>query len=124
MDGVLRAGANCGSELSCLKRQNIHWRPQSAGCPYCHINYQVIGKVETFADDVKYIVVKQNLTHLIPVNVTSLKTHASKETARKSKTITYFQQLTNNQIRSLYQFYKPDFELFDYKANEYLSLNI
>ena len=58
----------CGSSIPCLRQHsNDHWRPQYTNCPYCHIDYQVIGKLETFADDVKYIVLKRNLTSLIPL---------------------------------------------------------
>ena len=111
MDDVLRAGANCGSELSCLIRQNIHWRPQYAGCPYCHVDYQIIGKAETFADDVKYIVLKKNLTSLIPLEATKKKNHATNQEAKKTN---YMAQLSKDQIERLYRYYQRDFDLFGY----------
>ena len=111
MDDILRAASECSSDPFCHKRHNPHWRPQFAGCPYCHINYQVIGKAETFADDVKYIVLKQNLTSLIPLEDTKKINHATFSEAKKTD---YMAQLNINQIKGLYTYYQRDFELFDY----------
>ena len=119
IDHVLQDARRCGSNPAC--HVNNHWRPQYMECLHCDFDYDVVGKVETFADDVKYIVIKQNLTHLIPVNVTTLKTHASKDIAQKHRTMNYFCQLTKGQIRSLCDFYKLDFELFDYVDDGYVT---
>ena len=107
----------CGSHLPCLRdHNNVHWRPQYTGCPYCHIDYQVIGKAETFADDVKYIVLKRNLTSLIPLEITKKKNHATYEEAKKTN---YIAQLSEDQIAGLTRYYKPDFELFDYSPYDF-----
>ena len=34
---------------------NKHWRPFWLRCKYCDVTYKVIGKVETFDEDVKFI---------------------------------------------------------------------
>jgi len=44
---------------------DVHWRPYNARCFYCDISYNVIGHMETFDDDVQYILMKANLTSLI-----------------------------------------------------------
>ena len=122
VDYVLRdAASKCGKGHNC-GGVDAHWRPQYSRCLYCDIPYDVIGKMETFADDVRYIVTKQNLTHLIPERITGLKSHAS--SGQESKTLKYFRQLSRQQIKGLYRLYSPDFELFDYDASEYLSLDI
>ena len=83
----------------------------------------VIGKMESFSDDLKYIVKRQNLTHLIPVNATAEKAHSSvKEDKPMGATRKFFRQLTRSQILRLYHIYKPDFLLFDYKAEEFLKI--
>ena len=51
---------------------NAHWRPFNARCSYCDITYNVIGRVETFEEDFRYIILKQNLTHIIPLSKTGL----------------------------------------------------
>ena len=54
---------------------DVHWRPYNARCSYCDIPYNVIGRVETFEEDVQYILLKQNLTDIISLNSSSLHTH-------------------------------------------------
>ena len=87
-------------------------------CLYCDIPYDVVGKVETFTEDVRFIVAVKNLTHLIPDSVASLKSHAS---SKDSKSVKFFSQLSSDQIQQLYRMYEPDFLLFDYDPNEYMS---
>ena len=110
VDEILKIAFRCGTNPFC-QNINAHWRPQYMWCAYCQIGYNVIGKAETFADDVKYIVLKQNLTSLIPLETTKKKTHA---TYKEAKRINYMGQLLPDQIRGLYLFYKRDFELFGY----------
>ena len=43
---------------------NVHWRPYNARCLYCDISYNVIGRMETFDEDFKYILARKNLTDL------------------------------------------------------------
>ena len=43
---------------------NVHWRPYNARCLYCDISYDVIGRMETFDEDFKYILARKNLTDL------------------------------------------------------------
>jgi len=123
IDHVLHDASKCNTSITTnpfCDSTDLHWRPQYMRCQYCDIHYDVIGKMETFGEDVKYIVIKQNLTHLIPVEATDLKFHAS--SGQESKTIKYFRQLSKGQIEHLYQFYSPDFELFDFDISKYLVL--
>ena len=74
------------SESDCHKHYNhpclainIHWRPYNARCSYCDIPYNVIGRLETFEEDLRYLLLKQNLTHLIPLKQSSVQAnHHSK----------------------------------------------
>ena len=36
-----------------LKRMNTHWRPYYNKCGYCDVDYDVIGRAETFIDDTR-----------------------------------------------------------------------
>ena len=58
---------------------NEHWRPFNARCSYCDIPYNVIGRLETLEEDVRYILLKQNLTHIIPLEKTSIHAQISGE---------------------------------------------
>ena len=49
---------------------NEHWRPFNGRCLYCDIPYNVIGRMETFEEDVHYIISKNKLTNLFPLNET------------------------------------------------------
>ena len=99
-----------------------HWLPFNARCMYCDISYKVIGRLETFIDDVNYILLKQNLTHLIPL----LSDHSSPSEKQAHKitsenvTRQHFSQLNPIQIQELYDMFKIDFELFDYDFHSYL----
>ena len=53
-------------------RVNTHWRPFNGRCLYCDIPYHVIGRMETFEEDARYILLKNNLTRIIPLKETSI----------------------------------------------------
>ena len=120
VDHVISKYKELGCEANPFCGMDVHWRPQFARCLYCDIHYDVIGKMETFGDDVKYIVMKQNLEPFIPIETTGIKTHAS-EVRPGDKAKKYFRQLTSAQILRLFHIYKPDFLLFDYHPEEYLK---
>ena len=102
-----------------VKISNVHWNPISDHCDYCDIEYDVIGRMETFSEDVKYIFLKKNLEKDLPLN----QAISSKNSAKsKTEEITneYFNQLSKQQIDELYEFYRMDFELFGYEVKNYL----
>ena len=82
-----------------LRTINVHWAPMNMKYQYCDVTYDVIGRMETFVDFLKYIMIKNKLEH----------------------TLKYFSKLRKSQIRSLYKMYRMDFELFGYNAEEYLK---
>ena len=83
------------------------------------MKYDVIGRMETFNEDVKYIFLKKNLEKDLPLNkATTSKNSASTKTAEI--TVNYFNQLSKQQINDLYEFYRMDFELFGYDVKNYL----
>ena len=102
-------------------------------CSFCNVNYTIIGRVENFDNDFQYIAVKSNITSLLPNNQTLYHMHPSgtkdpslaaeimDKESKKKKVIDYFSQLNEFQIRSLYEMYKVDFELFGYTAYPYVK---
>lgn len=46
-------------------RVEVHWKPFYLRCDYCNIDFDIIGKVETFEDDVKLIMERAGLTDLL-----------------------------------------------------------
>ena len=93
---------------------HTHFRPYHSKCLYCEVDYDVIGKLEDYNEDVMYIAVKQNITeHLQRLNVIqnkSPRTHASQRDRIKK----YMSQLSPKMIHQLKKLYKIDFEMFDY----------
>ena len=101
---------------------DIHWMPFNHRCLFCDIPYNVIGKAESFNDDVKYVILKQNLEKFIPLNTTVLRLNGKddkKQEGAKMETLKYFSLLSKLQIDKLYEFYRLDFELFDYDGASY-----
>ena len=96
---------------------NGHWTPMSMSCFYCDVKYDVIGRMETFSDDLKYIIMKNKLGDILLEDKKVRTTGGSP----KDDALRYFSQLRKEQIRSLYEVYKMDFKLFGYNADEYLK---
>ena len=72
------------NESDCRKYYNVpcfnidpHWRPLNSKCTYCDIPYNLIGNMETFEEDVQYILLKQNLTNIIPLSHSNIHGHKS-----------------------------------------------
>ena len=118
-------------------RAHIQWPPRGI---YCEIPFDVIARLETFDEDIKYIILKRNLTNLM--NQSSLWLHKSKDTnlnlsnstdvqnrsqvrkiEKNRRIMQYFGQLNKQQINDLYQMYFLDFNLFNYSATEYLEMH-
>ena len=110
--------------------RNEHWLPFYRYCHYCEIKYDIIGRLEKFENHVRYIVYKNNLTHLLPDNQFKYHMHPSgrqKFSSLKGKSKStidekvkqYFSQLSTAQLKRLYEMYKIDFEMFGYNKNKY-----
>ena len=84
---------------------------------YFNIKYDVIGRTESFDEDVKYIMKKSNLESIFSMKSIK-KLHSSKHKTNKM-TQKYFSQLTNGQVNELYIMYKMDFEIFGYDTKNY-----
>ena len=80
------------------------WNPINSHCNYCDIEYDVIGRMESFNEDVKYMFLKKKMEKHLPLN----KAISSKNSAKsKTEEITneYFNQLSKQQIDELYEFF-------------------
>ena len=105
-----------------IKIPNVHWNPISDACKYCDIEYDVIGRMETFSDDVRYIIRKNHLEKDLPSSMAAVSENAAKLKTSKV-TAEYFSQLSNDQIKDLHELYRMDFELFGYNASTYFNTN-
>ena len=101
------------------KVTNTHWNPITPTCRYCDVEYDVIGKMETFREDLKYIVMKKNLQKVLPLEEVSLIRNSAKSISNET-TKAYFSQISKEKIAKLYEYYNLDFELFAYDVTSYL----
>ncbi len=92
---------------------DYHWMPYVSRCAFCAVDYDVVGKVETFDSDVTAFFQLANLTapSRFEANV------SPKEADKAAK---YFSMLSAEQKASLFKIYELDFKLFGYSAHEYV----
>ena len=109
------------------ENMNKHMKPFQQRCQYCTIPYDVIGRMETFDEDLKYIIIKNKLEDILPLEVTVglHKNGHGKDTReeRENHSLKLFSELDKNQIEQLYEIYKIDFELFRYNVSAYFDLS-
>ena len=98
---------------------NGHWNPITPTCRYCDVEYDVIGRMETFNEDLRYIVMKKNLHEVLPLEELSLFMNSANSISTKTAK-DYFSQISKEQIAKLYEYYNLDFELFGYDVTPYL----
>ena len=113
------AVSNCSkNHKNKCSKINDHWRPFAYKCAYCDIQYDVIGDLNTFHEDMKYVILKNNLENLLPIPDQKHDTDYVLKT--KNLTLMYFSQLDKSQKDQIYKMYRLDFDLFGYDASMYL----
>lgn len=91
-----------------------HWNQYYKHCSPCEIDYNFILKLDNHSPkELEYISSKLN------VQKESLQNHQA--TTDFHRTCKYFQKLSCGTILQLYEKYKIDFEMFDYKVEKYLK---
>ena len=82
-------------------------------CDLCNLNYQFIGKIETFEKDSKYVMERVGMnTSKIPEKNKRRNLSSGNSTEEMTKYL--FSHLPNTLMQKLYDSYKIDFEMFDY----------
>ena len=107
-------------------------------CDFCEINYDIVGRVETLEEHLKYIAHINNFTSFLPNDESKYHVHPSgikRFTSPKDilfnnitilrikeeKTMKYFSMLDLKQLDGLYNMYQIDFELFGYSEYPYVK---
>ena len=99
---------------------DVHWRPFYERCAYCDVRYDVVGRIETFPEDLRYILAKTGNDAAIRGDE-RYNGEARSETAEE-RIAKYFKQLDKGLRRRLYKVYRPDFEMFGYSGKEFLDI--
>jgi chondroitin 4-sulfotransferase 11 len=101
-----------------------HWRPFTAECAPCDMNYQIILKTESLGEEQLFLATKLNLTDYL-FNVSSKgwllqNTNPSGRTEHKYVKH-YYGEVPKELLEQVYKVYEEDFRLFDYSPNEYFN---
>ena len=110
-----RIDTNC-SDATCEDKIDTHWRPFTFKCSYCDINYDLIGRMETWNDDLNYIIRKRGLEKYISASSNQNPSNVRTEEMTKE----YFDTLSQKQKEDLFHMFRLDFEMFNYDAEKYL----
>ena len=98
------------------------FRPYHSNCYYCSVEYDFIGQLEDFEDDVMYIATKHNLTSLLPELMKSSRKSRERQISL-NRAENYMAQLSISSKRRLFELYKLDFELFGYDPADTVCKN-
>ena len=97
---------------------NPHWRPCILSCPFCLVDFKIIGKLEEMSQDTFYILSKSDLhSNLIDIK---LKMNPTKKSGHKNDL--FWAEVDDRLIKNIYEVYKLDFEAFDYDPVKYFQI--
>ena len=100
-----------------MQQFNDHWVPYWLHCHVCEMEYDIIGKMETIADDMEFIAERSGLA---ATNISL--PWSNRRNSGDKVSLNYFRGLPVNQLMGLYRIYKLDFEMFGYKVEPYFEL--
>ena len=109
---------NC-TYSSCMTKSKLI--PYYANCAFCDAQFDVIGRMETFKKDVQYILKKANIGWKVRDLDEILKNAKINDRVDQDLVTHYFKQLDHKTRKKLYDIYKPDFELFGYDGEKFVS---
>ncbi|XP_023716367.1 uncharacterized protein LOC111869234 isoform X2 [Cryptotermes secundus] len=104
-----------------------HWAPYYSFCTPCHINFTVIAKLETLTRDQEYIIRRAGLENILMLPRHKDRPKMILNKARDGKNTNdlirkYYGQLTEQQLKKLYDIYGIDFEMFGYNITKYYEI--
>ena len=118
VDRVIKQTSGCVAGKKC-DGADVHVRPYYARCAFCDILYEVIGKVETFEEDWRYILKASGLELALAGGGDSSSRVENSRPHTDNRTSVYFGQLSREQRDALARIYSLDAELFGYDLQKY-----
>ncbi|XP_008102590.1 carbohydrate sulfotransferase 8 [Anolis carolinensis] len=94
---------------------DIHWKPMFLLCDPCNIHYDILGKLETLAEDVDHVLRRIGAPESL--HYPNGKMNSSEKRTSKAITSAYIKQLSFEQMQKVKQVYQKDFSLFNYSCN-------
>uniref|UniRef100_T1HA88 Carbohydrate sulfotransferase n=1 Tax=Rhodnius prolixus TaxID=13249 RepID=T1HA88_RHOPR len=101
-----------------LNYADDHWIPYNLFCTPCFVNYDFVAKVETLGRDQLFIINKLGWIKRIQPR---WRHKTGEENSKEFIARAYFSQLSQQEVKLLYDKYRLDFEMFDYSPNLYIS---
>jgi hypothetical protein len=98
-----------------IARMDTHWQPYAVVCQVCKFQYNFIGKYETFNDDFNLLLKRLNVSDWN----NQKRRGASGHTTRDYQQL--FSSLPDDLICRLKRLYKDDFQLFNYRIEDYVN---
>ncbi len=101
-------------------KKGDHWIPYHTKCHPCQFDYDAIIMLETADQDNDYVMTKSGMSNLTMYE----KAHVTKGGKSSGSDIRqiYFSQVQCSLLKKVYDYYKLDFELFDYKPDDYYKI--
>ncbi len=119
VDYVLSQHAQSRDCLRGYCGMDVHWKPFYGRCAYCDVPYHAIGKVETFDEDLLFVVQSAGLEELLPeAAIDDVKMNSVPHQEARGRE--YFASLDHERRQRLFDVYEFDFQLFGYDADGYL----
>jgi len=97
-----------------------HWTPMWMLCSPCIIRYNVIARMETFAEDTQFTLLEAGLDNQLKVEWK----HRTGTGGSSDTIMDYYSQLTVSEVAMLFKKYQLDFELYGYNPESYLDIAI
>ncbi len=101
-------------------KKGDHWTSYHSKCQPCQLHYNAIIKLETADQDNDYVMQKSGLSNLTSYE----KQHETKggQSSKNDIRDKYFSQVKCSLLEKVYDYYALDFELFDYKPDEFYKI--
>lgn len=127
---------NMTAALRKQRRINNHWKPVFLNCAPCSEPYEVILKMETFDEDVGYILHRLGLATTFKSSrqhhqkqqsaVLSIRNsvegpQSAESMSQEESAVETFHSLDPDLVERVYQIYEPDFRLFGYDPHKYFN---
>ncbi|XP_068217687.1 carbohydrate sulfotransferase 14-like [Palaemon carinicauda] len=97
-----------------------HWLPIGFQCGVCKYNYTHIAHLETFSEDIKYIIRVTGIDKGVDMAKINLRQNVGKENTSKVLK-KYYATLDTKTLQKIVDIYKDDFKLFGYDPSQMLK---
>lgn len=102
------------------ERDDVHWVQYHTHCAVCDVNYNFILKLDNYTlGQVNYVLSKLKLDRSKVYLPTLQSTHHGLTDFNTA--CRYFRNLTTDIVTRLYERYKVDFDMYNYKLDKYLQ---